>query len=88
MQSTTVRTKREALWMEKYKALMNYIKEHHQLPDKRKVENRDLMNWWKYNKKCIKAGKHDAVKIKLLKKLNDMRLVKDDEASMLFTLPK
>lgn len=36
--------------MEHYCLLKKYVSEHGHLPDKKKVENRGLLNWWKYNK--------------------------------------
>lgn len=42
--------KREQVWLDKYSQLKAYIQEHHHLPDKRKVEKRALLNWWKYNR--------------------------------------
>lgn len=62
-------------WQEKYELLYMYVQEHHQFPDKKKVENRGLLNWWKYNKKCMKAGKLDEEKTEKLQKLSDMRLI-------------
>ena len=44
-------TKREENWLKGYETLKNYIEEHKQLPNKKKVENRGLLNWWKYNPK-------------------------------------
>lgn len=63
----------ERNWLSNYNALKEYISEHRHLPDKRKVENRGLLNWWKYNRKRIKIGKLDAERIALLQKLSDMR---------------
>lgn len=60
-------------WETKYDALKDYIIKHHQLPDKKKAENRGLLNWWKYNKKCAKQGKLDKEKTELLQTLSDMR---------------
>ena len=51
---------REQNWLNGYEALKHYIEEHKQLPDKKKVENRGLLNWWKYNKKRMKQGALDA----------------------------
>ena len=45
-----MRTKNEEKWLSHYKALRCYLEANHQLPDKKKVENRGLLNWWKYNK--------------------------------------
>ena len=70
--------KNELKWQENYKQLRAYILEHHQLPDKKKVENRGLLNWWKYNKKLIKLGKLDAERIALLEALSAMRTIKEE----------
>lgn len=72
-----MRAKDEQRWHENYMLLKEYIKEHRHLPDKKKVENRGLLNWWKYNKKLVKQGKMDAVRMEMLKELSDMRLIKN-----------
>ena len=81
-------SKREQNWQEHYAQLLVYVQEHRHLPDKRKVENRGLLNWWKYNKKRVKAGKQTAERVALLRKLNDMRLVKRTDASKIFDTSK
>lgn len=65
--------KNEQKWEMKYEQLKNYIQEHHHLPDKKKVDNRGLLNWWKYNKKMNKLGQLDAERIARLQELSDMR---------------
>lgn len=69
-------TKREENWLNGYEALKNYIIEHKQLPDKKKVENRGLLNWLKYNKKCMKQGTLDDEKVRMLTELSNMRNIK------------
>lgn len=49
-------TKNEKKWAENYELLKEYIAEHRQLPDKKKVEHRSLLNWWKYNRKLDQTG--------------------------------
>ena len=71
-------TKNEQKWQVNYVQLKEYILEHHQLPDKKKIENRGVLNWWKYNKKLIKSGKLDAERIALLEALSNMRLKKEE----------
>lgn len=66
-------TKNEQKWQENYVQLKRYIEEHRHLPDKKKVEFRGLLNWWKYNKKLIKQGKLDKDRMMLLQELSDMR---------------
>ena len=68
-----MKTKREQNWDENYANLKQYIELHHHLPDKKKVENRGLLNWWKYNKRLIKQGKLDAERTALLQELSAMR---------------
>lgn len=48
-----------------FELLKVYIEEHHHLPDKRKVENRGLLSWAKYQRKRIKAGALDEDKLRL-----------------------
>lgn len=55
-------TKNEKKWAENYELLKEYIAEHRQLPDKKKVEHRSLLNWWKYNRKLIRQGKLDEMR--------------------------
>ncbi len=65
--------KNESKWLAHYNELLSYVEEHHQLPDKKKPDNRHLLNWWKYNRKCIKAGKLNADRLEKLRKINEMR---------------
>lgn len=66
---------REETWNKKYQALKAYVEEHTQFPDKKKVENRALLNWWKYNKKRMKQGAMTEDKQALLLELSNMRTV-------------
>ena len=65
--------KRELQWHENYNKLRDYILRRHHLPNKAVVEDRGLLNWWKYNKKLIQAGKLPAEKVKMLDELSGMR---------------
>ena len=67
--------KNESKWLAHYNELLSYVEEHHQLPDKKKPDNRNLLNWWKYNKKQMKAGKLDDEHMQLLIELSDKRRV-------------
>ena len=64
---------RDETWRMNYAALKAFIAENGHLPDKRKVENRGLLNWWKYNKRLIKQGRLDAERMQLLAELDGMR---------------
>ena len=66
---------REETWNKKYQALKAYVEEYKQFPDKKKVENRALLNWWKYNKKRMKQAAMTEDKQALLLELSNMRTV-------------
>ena len=71
--------KNDIKWHEKYIRLRSYLSVQHQLPDKRKEENRELFYWWKYNIKQLRQGKLTSQKEQLLSKLNSMRADKKIE---------
>lgn len=75
-------TVNETKWLAKYLQLKEYVEQHHQLPDKKKVENRRLLNWWKYNKKLAKHGKLSEEKLRMLQDLSDSRIIKSDKKSL------
>ena len=56
-----------------YEALKTYIEEHHHLPDKHRVENRELLNFSKYTRKRIKEGTLDEEKARELESVLNMR---------------
>lgn len=78
--------KNEEKWHNHYNELRQYILSNGHLPDKKKIENRALLNWWKYNKKCIKQGKLDTDKIQLLQELSNMRTPSDKPQEQLLPL--
>lgn len=65
--------KNETRWLENYEQLKLFIQEHGHLPNKKKVENRGLLNWWKYNQKLIRRGALDEERCQKLQRLSDMR---------------
>lgn len=65
--------KRSQNWFRNYEFLKAYVKENKHLPGKRRVENRGLLNWWKYNRKLILQGKLDKERVQMLDELGQMR---------------
>ena len=68
-------SRRESIWNTRYAELEAYIEEFGQLPDKRRVDNRALLNWWKYNRRLLKNGKLDEERTLLITNLGNMRKV-------------
>lgn len=60
-------------WNEKYDLLKQYVASHHHLPDKHRIENRGLLNWWKYQMKKKKAGTLPPDHEELLETLSNLR---------------
>ena len=65
--------KNETRWLENYEQLKLFIQEQGHLPNKKKVENRGVLNWWKYNQKLIRRGALDEERCQMLQRLSDMR---------------
>ena len=82
MQTNERKLTRNELWMEKYHAMKKYLEVHHQLPDKKKPYNHDLINWWKYNKKLAKLDKLSEEKLRMLQELSDSRIIKSDKKAL------
>ena len=68
-------SRRESVWNTRYVELKAYIEKFGQLPDKRRVDNRALLNWWKYNRRLLKNGKLDEERTLLIPNLGNMRKV-------------
>lgn len=45
------------------------------MPDKHRIDNRALLNWWKYNRRLQKNGKLDEERTLLITNLGNMRKV-------------
>lgn len=67
----------EQRWQENYDLLMAYVLEHHQLPNKKKEEQRGLLNWWKYNLRLVRQGKLSPERTELLRQLSNLRNVRE-----------
>ena len=64
---------RDELWYRNFELLKAYVAEQHNLPDKKKVEDRGLLNWAKFQRKKIKVGDFDEEKARLFQELMSTR---------------
>lgn len=64
---------RDDLWHRNFSLLKTYVAEHHHLPDKKKVENRGLLSWAKYQRKRIRAEALNEEKTRLFMELMSTR---------------
>lgn len=52
-------------WLLKYQEVRTFIEENHRNPSKHRIEEHDMLNWVKANRKALNAGKMKAERVKL-----------------------
>ena len=59
----------ETRWLTKYKEAMEFIERYHRNPSRHRIEEHDMLNWVKANRKALNAGKMRAERVEMFKKL-------------------
>ena len=54
---------------EKYEEVVGFIKANHRNPSKYRIEEHDMLNWVKANRKALNAGKMKPERIEAFEKL-------------------
>ena len=47
----------ETRWLVKYQEVMEFLEENHRNPSKHRIEEHDMLNWVKANRKALNAGR-------------------------------
>ena len=47
----------ETRWLTKYQEVVEFIESNHQNPSKHRIEEHDMLNWVKANRKALNAGR-------------------------------
>ena len=50
----------EERWQKRYEEVVGFIKTNHRNPSKHRIEEHDMLNWLKANRKVMNAGKMKA----------------------------
>lgn len=58
--------------MVRYKEMMGFLEENHRNPSKHRIEEHDMLNWLKANRKALNAGKMKAERVEKFRKLLEM----------------
>ena len=58
-------------WIARYNEVKSFIVSNHRNPSKHRIEEHDMLNWLKANRKALNAGKMKADRIELFRKLLD-----------------
>ena len=59
----------EERWLTKYNEVMEFLEENHRNPSKHRIEEHDMLNWLKANRKALNAGKMKLERVEKFMKL-------------------
>ena len=62
----------ETRWLTRYKEVMGFIEANHRNPSKHRIEEHDMLNWLKANRKTLNAGKMKQERVEKFRKLLEM----------------
>ncbi|SEM53108.1 hypothetical protein SAMN04487902_101329 [Prevotella sp. ne3005] len=56
-------------WMARYLEVVEFIEREHRNPSKHRIEEHDMLNWLKANRKAMNAGKMKPERVEKFRKL-------------------
>ena len=59
-------------WLARYKEVMRFLEENHRNPSKHRLEEHDMLNWLKANRKAMNAGKMKPKRVEKFRKLLEL----------------
>lgn len=59
-------------WQAKYDEVVEFIETNHRNPSKHRIEEHDLLNWVKANRKTLNAGRLKEDRVEAFKRLLEM----------------
>ena len=62
----------EERWLEKFELVVDFIGVNHRNPSKHRIEEHDVLNWLKANRKALNAGKMKAERVEKFRKLLEL----------------
>jgi hypothetical protein len=62
----------ETRWIEKYEEVVGFVETNHRNPSKHRIEEHDMLNWVKANRKAMNAGKLKPERVEAFMKLLEM----------------
>ena len=62
----------EERWQKRYEEVVEFIEANHQNPSKHRIEEHDMLNWCKANRKALNAGKMKPERVDKFRKLLEM----------------
>ncbi len=62
----------ETRWLKRYQEVVEFIETNHRNPSKHRIEEHDMLNWVKANRKVMNAGKMKQERVEKFKELLEM----------------
>ena len=62
----------EERWLARYTEVKNFIETNKRNPSKHRIEEHDMLNWLKANRKALNAGKMKQERVEKFRKLLEM----------------
>ena len=59
-------------WQMQYEQMMSFIEENHRRPSKHRIEEHDMLNWFKHTKKMIAKGDYPTDRLEKFAKLLEL----------------
>ena len=59
-------------WNKRYQDVMEFLEKNHRNPSRHRLEEHDMLNWLKANRKVLNAGKMKAERVEKFRKLLEM----------------
>lgn len=56
-------------WLVRYDEVMGFLEKNHRNPSKHRIEEHDMLNWLKANRKALNAGKMKPERVEKFRKL-------------------
>ena len=56
-------------WVTRYNEVKRFIEINHRNPSKHRIEEHDMLNWLKANRKALNAGKLKSERVRMFKEL-------------------
>ena len=62
----------EERWIKRYEEVVEFIENNHRNPSRHRIEEHDMLNWLKANRKALNAGKMKPERVEMFRKLLEM----------------
>lgn len=62
----------DELWLKKYQEIMTFMEENHRRPSKHRLEEHQMLNFIKHNRKLMNTGKMKESRVEKFEKLLEL----------------